>query len=327
MPWSDPATIAALAAGSLLLSVLCTRWAWDHARRRGLLDVPGIRRSHALPTPRGGGAGIAAVGLAIFGLLGLWDGPAWLLAGAGLLLVAAVGWWDDHRPLPAWPRLLAHVVAGGCQAVALAWQGAPVPVAVVAGLLVPILVNVWNFIDGIDGIAVTQALLWAMALAWLTTGPVRFLAIGLAAACAGFLPFNFPKARIFLGDVGSGALGYLLASIAAAAMALVPLERVPLVFLPASACLVDASLTLASRMARGERWWQPHVQHLYQQLARRLGHPPVTLGYAGWSASGIGLVWGLRDAAAAAASGLALGFVVVLAMTWAYLHRDGKGAG
>ncbi|HEY1070194.1 MAG TPA: hypothetical protein VGE33_06625 [Thermomonas sp.] len=327
MPWSEPAAIAALAAGSLLLSVLCTRWAWGHARRRGLLDVPGERRSHALPTPRGGGIGIAAVGLVIFGLLGFWDGPAWVLAGAGLLLVAAVGWWDDHRPLPAWSRLLVHVLAGGCQAVALAWQGAPVPVAVVAGLLVPILVNIWNFIDGIDGIAVTQALLWTMALAWLTTGPTRWLAIGLAAACAGFLPFNFPKARIFLGDVGSGALGYLLASTTAAAMAVVPLERAPLLFLPASACLVDASLTLARRMARGERWWQPHVQHLYQRLARRFGHPPVTLGYAGWAASGVGLAWVLRDAGATVASCLAMAFAVLSAMAWAYLQRDGKGAG
>ena len=321
MPWSEPAAIAALAAGSLLLSVLCTRWAWGHARRRGLLDVPGARRSHVLPTPRGGGVGVAAVGLVAFGMLAFRVDSAWLPAGVGLLLVASAGWWDDHRPLPAWPRLLAQLAAGVCLASALAWQGAPLPVAVAAGLLVPIFVNVWNFIDGIDGIAVTQALLWALALAWMAAGPARLLAIATAAACVGFLPFNFPRARIFLGDVGSGALGYLLATASAAVMATVPPERWPLLYLPASACLVDSGLTLAVRMVRGERWWHPHVQHLYQRLARRVGHPLVTLGYAGWTVGAIGIMLAMSDANAGVVGIGTLAFAAAAITMWSHLRR------
>lgn len=265
--------------------------------------------------------GIAAVGLVTFGMLAFRVDHAWMLAGVGLLLVASAGWWDDHRPLPVWPRLLAQLAAGVCLAGALALQGVPLLVAVAAGVLVPVLVNVWNFIDGIDGIAATQALLWALALAWMAAGPARWLAIATAAACVGFLPFNFPRARIFLGDVGSGTLGYLLATTSAAAMAALPLEHAPLVFLPASACLVDSGLTLAGRMVRGERWWQPHVQHLYQRLARRFGHPRVTLGYAGWTMGVIGIMLSMTDASAGMVGIGTLVLAIAAITLWSYLLR------
>jgi UDP-N-acetylmuramyl pentapeptide phosphotransferase/UDP-N-acetylglucosamine-1-phosphate transferase len=120
-----------------------------------------------------------------------------------------------------------------------------------------------------------------------------WVAWALAAACAGFLPFNFPRARIFLGDVGSGALGYALA-------ALVALEvrggaAGLWVLLPLSAFLLDATLTLGARMVRGERWWTPHVQHLYQRLARYWqGHRRVTYLYAGWTLAASGIAWWMR---------------------------------
>lgn len=327
MPWSEPALLAAAAAASAGVSAGLTAWARAHACRRGLLDRPGERRSHLVPTPRGGGIGIAVAGVMACAVLALQRHPAWLLVDAGLLLVAVVGWWDDHRPLPVWPRLVAHASAGLCLAAALQVQGAAPVSGLVAFLLAMVLVNAWNFIDGIDGLASTQALLWALALACLASGSARWLAVVIAGASAGFVPFNFPKARIFLGDVGSGTLGYLLAAALAATLATAPVERMPLLFLPGVACLADSGLTLAWRMARKERWWQPHVQHLYQRLARRLGHPRVTLAYAGWTAAGIGLALMLQGSDAGLTWGLALVFMVVSAMSWAYFHGDRAGAG
>ena len=118
-------------------------------------------------------------------------------------------------------------------------------------------------------------------------------------ACLGFLPLNLPRARIFLGDVGSGALGYLLAL----AMVLVATgtgqvespSSWMLLLLPPSAFLLDASLTLLARILRGERWWTPHVGHLYQHSARVVGrHWPVTLAYAAWAAAAAALACGIR---------------------------------
>lgn len=292
MRWSE---LALLPAAAFALSFFATAWARAHARRRGLVDLPGERRSHEQPTPRGGGIGIALVALGACSWLA-WTDPGswgWGWVAAGLVLVAGAGWWDDHRPLPAWPRLLAHVAAGACLAAAALQSGAPLAVALAALLLVPALVNVWNFIDGIDGLAASQALLATLAFAWILDGPGRVLALAVAAACCGFLPFNLPKARVFLGDVGSGALGYLLASLVVIGLPGHRIGEWPLLLLPLACCVVDAGLTLARRVVRGEPWWQPHLQHLYQRLARRHGHPRATLAYAGWTALAIGIMLGL----------------------------------
>src|SRR5690606_23140662 len=145
-----------------------------------------------------------------------------------------------------------------------------------------VLVNIWNFMDGIDGIAAGQALVVAGAWALLAgQGPVLWLGLALAGGALGFLPFNFPRARVFLGDVGSGALGYGLAALLAlGALGQSPATRVAWL-LPLQPFLIDGSLTLLARMVAGEAWWRPHVQHAYQCWARRRGaHVPVTLAYA-----------------------------------------------
>jgi UDP-N-acetylmuramyl pentapeptide phosphotransferase/UDP-N-acetylglucosamine-1-phosphate transferase len=291
MPWSEPSLLAACAAGALGLSAGGTAWAIAYARRRGMLDQPGERRSHALATPRGGGIGIVIAMLLAMCMLGWWrDDPSWWSMAAGLLLVAGVGWWDDHRPLPIWVRLGAHLVA----AMALAWcmhlQGAGLPAVLAALMLVPALVNAWNFMDGIDGLASSQALLCAAGLACLVAGPWQFIGIALAAACCGFLPFNLPPARIFLGDVGSGALGYAMAAMLAGGMATLPAATWPLLFLPPMAMLGDSALTLGWRMATGQAWWLPHVQHLFQHCSRRWGHARVTTAYAVWTFVAIGIM-------------------------------------
>ncbi len=318
MRWFEPVL---LAAAAFAISGFGTVWARAHARSRGLMDLPGERRSHVVPTPRGGGVGIALAGLCACGWLAWTRDSGWMWIGGGLALVASVGWWDDHRPLPAWPRLLAHLVAGACLAAGLLALSASAAAAVAALLLVPVLVNVWNFIDGIDGLATSQALLAALAFGWVLDGAGRLLALMLAAACCGFLPFNLPKARIFLGDIGSGALGYLLAALVAIGLSSGSTGWWPLLLLPVASCLIDAGLTLAGRVVRGERWWQPHVQHLYQRLARSLGHPRVTLGYAGWTALSIGIMLGLYRAPEGWARAGTAAFFGLSMVAWRGLHR------
>jgi UDP-N-acetylmuramyl pentapeptide phosphotransferase/UDP-N-acetylglucosamine-1-phosphate transferase len=245
-----------------------------------------------------------------------------LAVGIGLVMVALVGWIDDHRPLSPWIRLATHVLAAACLGIGLLVSGAGLPVAIGGAVLALILTNVWNFMDGIDGLAASQALLVA-AGCLLLAGPVAaaWLPLSLIAACAGFLPFNLPPARIFLGDVGSGALGYLLAALVAlqatrdAASAL-------LLLLPLSAFMVDATLTLARRVVRGERWWLPHTQHAYQQWAGRCGrHGIVTLAYAVWTAVMLlNLSWASGSSTFVRLLALP-GCYLAGAITWMWLQR------
>ena len=293
MPVS-PAMAAAWFPGALATSAAVTWLALRYARRRGLMDQPGERRSHAVATPRGGGISITVVLLATILAMG-WLHPDLrpvLQAGAlGLVLVATVGWIDDHRPLSARVRLLAHALAAAMLAAALLVSGHGLLPAAIALGAVLVLVNVWNFMDGIDGLATSQAAIAALGYALLGGAgtPVWALGLALAGACCGFLPFNFPRARIFLGDVGSGTLGHALALLVVLAV-VAPAEPVApagwlLLVLPLAAFLVDATLTLGRRILRREAWWEPHVQHAYQVWARTLGrHAPVTLLYASWTA-------------------------------------------
>lgn len=261
---------------------------------RNLLDQPGARRSHAMATPRGGGMAIVVAALGGMAWLAASQPEhAWSLAasGLGLLLVAGIGWADDHAALPAWPRLLVQALAAALVAWAIHRTTAVMLDAFLAFGLVMVMVNVWNFMDGIDGLAASQAAIAAAGLALvLAPGPWAWLGAGLIAAIAGFLPFNFPRARIFLGDVGSGALGYLLAVLLLAAY-VGQRSQWPWLLLPVSVFLIDAGFTLAMRILRKERWWEPHVQHAYQSWSRRVGsHAPVTMAYAALSLSAVVLM-------------------------------------
>ncbi|WP_334179940.1 lipopolysaccharide biosynthesis protein [Pseudoxanthomonas sp.] len=254
-----------------------------YAMRGNLMDQPGERRSHHVATPRGGGIAIV-LAVVVSGLyLGLRQAsvdPLLIAFLPGLLIVAGIGWWDDHRPLSPWLRLAVQAVAALILGVGAGWQsGHWFPVLLAFGAAM-VLVNVWNFMDGINGLAASQAALAALAYAGLLSGEWRWLALALLAGCLGFLPFNFPNARIFLGDVGSGALGYVLAGLIVAAIAdNAPIATMPLLLLPLCAFLVDAGFTLSGRMLRREKWWTPHVGHLYQMGARRFGHTAVTSVY------------------------------------------------
>jgi len=295
----------------------------QYALRRELIDHPGERRSHSVPTPRGGGLSIVIALLVAICVLA-WRNPQQIVLiagfGLGLVLVAGIGMVDDHRPLSPWLRLSVQAVAAALFALAVAGAWGDLLAALVAFVAIMVLTNIWNFMDGINGIAASQATLVATGLALLLGGSWAWIALALTAACLGFLPFNFPRARIFLGDVGSGALGFALAALLLMAWKHNDFPM-PLFLLPLSAFLVDSGLTLLRRLLRGERWWTAHAQHAYQRWAFRIGtHTPVTFAYAGWTAAGWLLAWWL---APRSETTMVIGCAIWLAATaviWALLQ-------
>ncbi len=260
-------------------------------RRRAILDHPNPRSSHAVPTPRGGGIAVLAVLAPAWALVALTASERpesiFTVLACGLIL-AAVSWLDDLRGLSPLSRIavqLAAVVAGvtALPAGALVFQGL-LPVAadrVAAGSLWVWFVNLFNFMDGIDGMTGSEAAsigfgLFAVAAVTGAGGlapEVGLLALTMAAAALGFLWWNWEPAKLFIGDVGSIPLGYLLGwllLVAAASGQWAAALILPLYY------LADATITLVRRLLRGERIWQAHTRHLYQQAVRRgLSHARV----------------------------------------------------
>jgi Fuc2NAc and GlcNAc transferase len=277
--------------GSALLTLAARRLALS----RGIVDVPNARSSHVTPTPRGGGIAIVLVSTAAFlalGWRGLLGGQLLLALVVGGVAVAAVGFADDHRPLRSSIRLAVHLGAAiwavaclgglpplrvGAHVLQLGWAG-----QVIAVLAIVWTLNLFNFMDGIDGIAGSEAVFVTLAAAWLTAaGPeaagLRAVDLVLAAATAGFLLWNWPPAKIFLGDVGSGYLGYMIAVLALAAGHDNPVAIWVWLIL-GGAFFADATATLARRVLRRERVYEAHRSHAYQWLARRWGsHRKVTV--------------------------------------------------
>lgn len=289
--------LVAMVVCAWLLSLAFTGAAIAYARRRGLLDQPGKRRSHRVPTPRGGGVGIvAAVLLAGLPAWHMLDRtvPPWTLAAIAVAVaaVALVGWRDDHSPLPVLPRIAVH--AGASLLVALVvlipWALHMPRLGWLLVLLVPVLVgfiNAHNFMDGIDGILGLQGLFVMLGLGllalWLGGAGLAALAFATAAGCLGFLVFNYPPAKVFMGDVGSGALGLVIGTVAALLVQRQPAMLWACAILP-SAFLVDSGLTLARRMLAHQRWYAPHRQHLYQWLVRvNWSHAQTDVAYVIWN--------------------------------------------
>lgn len=265
------------------------------ALTRGMLDIPNERSSHQMPTPRGGGLAIVistTLVLAPLALAGVVRRDlAFALLGGGAM-VAVIGLMDDRRQLSARLRLAVHFAAALW---ALVWLGGLPPVRIfehtlsfgVTGYVLGSLGIVWtlnlfNFMDGIDGIAGTEAVFICVAGALLTvvagaSAVVPTVALVFGAACGGFLLWNWPPAKIFMGDVGSGYLGYIIAVLAVgAARENAVLWQVWLLL--GGMFFVDATVTLSRRLARGERVQQAHRSHAYQNLAHRWGsHKRVTV--------------------------------------------------
>ena len=271
---------------SALLVLLVRR----RALRRGLLDRPNARSSHAVATPRGGGLGLVVAFLITVVLATRASlGPAEFCALAGVLVVAAIGWVDDHAGASVRARVVVHVIAGALL-LPLGWAipvlGLPMwsgPVWWVFWTVASI--NVVNFMDGIDGIIGLQALIFGsyVALVGEPDGPATAAGFALAGVSLGFLFWNWSPAKIFMGDVGSGAVGVIIVVLGALLMRVGRRDLVT-AFAPLVPLFLDATLTLSTRVWRRERLSDAHRTHLYQRLANGgLGHARVALGYGACS--------------------------------------------
>jgi Fuc2NAc and GlcNAc transferase len=286
---------AAILAGAFLVAIALTGWTRRIALHRGILDNPNERSSHSRPTPRGGGLAIVVSSLLAIAAFVARHQVDIALAAAlfgGGLLIAMVGFYDDRRSLPAGFRIVAHVSAAvwamymlgglppmriGEQVVSLGiWGNAAGTVAIVWVL------NLFNFMDGIDGIAASEAVFVAgaggvLAMVFAADFSAGLSALTIAATSFAFLCWNWPPAKIFMGDVGSGYLGYAIVVIALAAGRTSPVALLAWLLL-GGVFFADATITLFARLMRGERIHLPHRDHAYQHLAARWrGHLPVTL--------------------------------------------------
>jgi len=296
-----------------------------YALSRSLMDVPNARSSHSVPTPRGGGVAIVlafALALGMLWFSGLIHLPVFFsIAGSGAL-IAVIGFMDDHGHIAARWRLLGHFAAaawllfwiGGLPIVEigggtfdLGWFG-----HVLAAFYLVWLLNLYNFLDGIDGIASVEAIcvcLGACLLYWLSGATDLFWGpLLLAASVAGFLFWNFPPARIFMGDAGSGFLGIVLGGLSLQAAWVSPdLLWGWLILL--GVFIVDATFTLIRRLLRGDKVYEAHRSHAYQFASRRFGkHLPVTL-----AVGAINLLWLLPIATGVVRFGLNSSLGLILA--------------
>jgi Fuc2NAc and GlcNAc transferase len=272
-----------LAFGS---SLLITAMAYRYAIIKGLMDVPNTRSSHTQPTPRGGGISFVltyCVYLILCYLKNVVGRNMVVALVIGGLMVAIVGWVDDHRGLSAALRLCVHLLA----AVWVVLWGQPVRldlgflsiqsswmVYCLGVLLVTWFTNLYNFMDGIDGLASVEAISCGIAVWALTRrsgeSVVASLGLILAASVLGFLPLNWSPAKIFMGDVGSGYLGFTIGSLAVISPSINGPPTWVWVVL-SGVFVVDATLTLIRRILQGDRWHEAHRSHVYQ-LAVQAGH-------------------------------------------------------
>lgn len=281
----EPARLFAI--GSALAALVLVGIVRQLALRNGVMDHPTSRSSHVVPTPRGGGRGVLLVVLGAWGWIATHP-MTWsiLVLLVGLSMVAVVGHFDDKRGLGVGPRLVVHVLAASFVGYLATVRAPTLPIA--AGLFLwwtfwtVSSINVVNFMDGINGLVASQVAVFALSLALFPdpSNTVPLLATIVVGGCVGFLPWNFPRARIFLGDVGSGTLGYLVPVLALLAMHAQGIDIVR-AHLPLLLLFGDATFTIVRRWRRGERLTEAHRSHLYQRLANgRLGHTAVTCIYA-----------------------------------------------
>lgn len=243
-----------------------------------IMDIPNERSMHTVPVPRGGGLALMAV---IIGGLVTFNPNPFILA--SIVLLMSISWIDDKRGLSAKIRLAAHLAAAFIGSFALGEH------AVIFNNTLPfwldrmILVvgwawfmNLYNFMDGIDGITATQTISCAIGIG-LFTGMLHLpiphgveMSVVIVGACAAFLLFNWHPAKLFMGDVGSIPLGFLIGFF---------LLKLAVIGYPVSALilplyyLLDSGITISRRALRGEKIWEPHREHFYQRATAAIGHP------------------------------------------------------
>jgi UDP-N-acetylmuramyl pentapeptide phosphotransferase/UDP-N-acetylglucosamine-1-phosphate transferase len=254
-------------------------------RRLGVMDIPSHRSSHVKPTPRGGGIAVgvgAATALVTASSITGRPRMAVLVAACGFGLVGLI---DDLLSAPALWRLASQVAVG---VVAVVWllpssdrtPSVEIAIAFLVVLWLVSYVNAYNFMDGINGISVAQALV--AGTTWIAIGEIRDLpglataGVVVAAAALGFAPFNFPRAKMFLGDSGSYFIGAYLAAVTILVIRSgVPPEAAAA---PLALYLADTGTTLVRRLRRGDNWHAAHREHTYQRLVDQgWSHETTTL--------------------------------------------------
>ncbi|PCR95181.1 glycosyl transferase [Pseudomonas fluorescens] len=281
--------------GAGVASFVLTALLRQYALARSLMDIPNARSSHSVATPRGGGVSIVIVfllGLCVLYGQSLTSLATFLGMAAAGVVIAVIGFMDDHGHIAARWRLAGHFCAAAWMVfwlngfetiklfgltIHLGWSG-----AVIAAIYLVWMLNLYNFMDGIDGIASVEAIsacAGACLLYALDGQPVLiWVPLLLSLAVAGFLIWNFPPARIFMGDAGSGFLGIILGGISLAA-ASVDSRWFWVWNILLGVFIVDATFTLLRRLVRGDKVYEAHRSHAYQYASRLYGkHLPVTLG-------------------------------------------------
>lgn len=272
---------------SIIIGALLTGLIRRYAIRKSLMDIPNERSSHETPVPRGGGWAIVLIclfSIFIMGFASLIERSQFVALVGGGSLVAVIGWLDDHRDVSALLRVVVHFIAAiwtvfwlggldpvdlGFSTIDLGWLG-----SMLAILGMVWLINLYNFMDGTDGIAAVQAITAGsfVIFLFLTGGSTGLAVITLTmvGGTVGFLFWNWSPAKIFMGDAGSSFLGYFFGVLAILGekSGSVPL-LIWLILL--SLFFWDATLTLIRRFRDGERWYAAHRSHAYQRFVQ-MGH-------------------------------------------------------
>jgi len=312
-----------------------------------IIDLPNQRSSHTRPTVRGGGIAIIAtlIGVDLW-LLCRFDCQPLLPIGLCLVALAVVSFIDDIKPVRVAIRLGCHLLAAVIVLLALGAPGITVGFSPGTGLHLPVvasglLVCIWivgytnafNFMDGINGLAGGQAAVTGLGMALLTaltledfSLPPVLLSLAIAGAALGFLPHNFPKARMFMGDVGSAPLGFLLGvsvvwlAKSASAWLLIPLALIHANF------VLDTAITLLRRVARGEPWHQAHREHFYQRLVRSgKSHAFATGWELGLQCLVVGLTLLYPQVCLPARVGLSIAVILIWLSFFAFCERSFRG--
>ena len=266
------------------ISWILTRLVLRYTLKRGILDIPNKRSSHAVATPRGGGLAIVITflsGVCLLVALGVISAQLAMGILGGGILVSWIGWVDDKKGLSPLVRAGFHLAAsiwaiywlGGLPSLDLGFSRVRISLLGTCLATVGMVwsINLYNFMDGIDGIAATEAMSVGIVGGILAaiSGAIDIAIISwiLSFSCAGFLVWNWEPAKIFMGDVGSGFLGFIFAALAIATENRGTLPLFVWVLL-LGVFLIDATATLIRRMVRGERWYEAHRSHAYQQAVK-----------------------------------------------------------
>jgi len=280
----DISTVIIALVVCFIFSVAVTGLLQKYALKHSLIDVPNERSSHSIPTPRGGGLSIVIPVLfcvAVLFLVGQLQKEIAIALGIGCLLVSIIGWVDDHKHVPALWRAIIYGIAAGLAMYFLgvfnhfqlgAFHLLPVLIgSALAVIWVMWMTNLYNFMDGTDGLAAIQAIcvgFLAGILFWVEGqyGVAMVCFVILVSSC-GFLFWNWPPAKIFMGDVGSCSLGFCFGVLAVVGE-IQETVSFPVFFILLSIFICDAAFTLLMRIFANEKWYQAHKSHAYQRLVQ-----------------------------------------------------------